>query len=145
MRDHSTERFIGDIKARCIAHNELNLLIDTFGLAKALRNLNKASTDVDAGDSTSESLAPSDCSRSHAGATPHVEYRMGRVDIHSVEIFCQHGLKAGMLTSRFEPRGKDLEQRVVQLVGYRINIHGGPLYTMLTRVDGRRTEATTSK
>jgi hypothetical protein len=29
-----------------------------------------------------------------------------------------------MLTSRFEPRSKDFEQRVVQLVGYCINING---------------------
>src|SRR5262249_29473850 len=95
-----------------------------FDRAKALRNLHEASAEVDASDSTGKSFAASDCSPCHAGAAPYVEYGMGRVDIHSVEILCEHGLKSGMPTSRFKPRSKDLEQRVIQLVGYCINING---------------------
>jgi hypothetical protein len=124
MRNHGIERFVGDIKTPCIAHNELDLLTDAFGSTKALRNLHEASAEVDASDSTSESSAPSDCSRCHAGAAPYVEYGTGHVDIHSVEILCEHGMKAEMLTSRFEPRSKDFDRRIVQLVGYCINING---------------------
>jgi len=39
MRNHGIERFVGDIKEPCIAHNELDPLADAFGPAKALRNL----------------------------------------------------------------------------------------------------------
>src|ERR1700751_4733912 len=51
MRNHGIERFVGDIKAPCIAHNELDLLNGAFGPAKALRNLHEAGAEVDASDS----------------------------------------------------------------------------------------------
>jgi hypothetical protein len=73
MRNHGIERFVGDIKAPGIAHNELDPLTEPFGRAKALRNLHEASAEVDASDSTREFFAPSDGSRGHAGAASYVE------------------------------------------------------------------------
>jgi hypothetical protein len=37
----------------------------------------------------------------------------GRVDVHGVEVFCEHSQEAGILTACFEPRSDDLEQLVV--------------------------------
>jgi hypothetical protein len=70
MRDHRVEAFVGDIKAPGIAHHEVDLFTDAFGRAKAFGNLQEASAEIDAGDSTREAFAPSDGSRRHAGAAP---------------------------------------------------------------------------
>jgi len=122
MRDHGVKDATAEIKSAAVACAKFHAITQPFVCRQPGCGLRQCRAQIDAEHPARKIAAAGDRAGGDTGAAAHVEHGRGGVDRHGVQIVNQHLFERRMPAARFQPRDDDLQQRIVEAVGYRIRV-----------------------